>query len=255
MSKRPLRSIIRDWNTKITRPSRKTAFQIRKAIKETPDSLESKLYTNPYASILASPLRKCSFHSRVFPSKLLLRFGLALHPETSRNWAFPTLRKTSGFGYYVNAKKDVLQEMQKGAYQAIFRGAATYRSDMVEHVQNAIFQQSYTEFCKHPVHIYDILTPLAEKQWKGTAVDTIEYQCILAFDATDAIVCELDHQIRSQLHVPCYNMSQFWPQKSIENLKLRLNMPKESSLTLGVPRSMDTVQLANDLWHCRQFIA
>lgn len=46
--------------------------------------------------------------------ELLLRFGLAWHPETNRNWAFPTLRKTTGFGYYVNFKREILQVLQKG---------------------------------------------------------------------------------------------------------------------------------------------
>ncbi|CEP18009.1 hypothetical protein [Parasitella parasitica] len=254
MSRRPLSAIIKDWNTKSRIPGRKTPSQLRKAIKEAPDSMEAKLHTNPYGICINYHQRSPLIIYRIFPSKLLLRFGLAWHPETSRKWAFPTLRKTSGFGYYVNFKKDVLQELQKGAYQAIFRGVATYRSDMLEHVQNAVFQQTYTEFCNHPVHIYDILTPIKEKQWTGTVEYIAEYQCILAFDVTDTTICELDHQIRSQHHIPCYNMSQLWPQESIEKLKIQLNIPKESSLTLGVPRSMNTVQLAIDLWHCRQFI-
>ncbi|EPB81729.1 hypothetical protein HMPREF1544_11548 [Mucor circinelloides 1006PhL] len=154
MSKRPVSAIIKDWHKKSIRQDRKTPSQIRKLIQQDPNSFEARLHTSPYASILASPLRKCSFHSRIFPSKLLLRFGLAWHPETNRNWAFPTLRKASGFGYYVSFKKEILQILQKGAYQAIFRGAATYRSDMVEHVQDVLFQQTYTEFCKHPIQMH-----------------------------------------------------------------------------------------------------
>lgn len=138
------------------------------------------------------------------------------------------------------------------AYQAIFRGAATYRSDMVEHVQDVLFQQTYTEFCKHPIQMYDVLEPTTDKHWKSTA--SAPYQCILSFNATGTAICELDHQIQSQKQVPCYNVHQIWSQESINHLKSQLNIPKDASLTLGVPKSIDTVQLATDLWHCRQFI-
>ena len=94
---------------------------------------------NTLAAMLASPLRKCGFHSRIFPSSklvntkcilvclvlllkhhikgLLLRFGLAWHPETNRNWAYPTTDSKSeneGFGYYIQLKKGVVEAIQKG---------------------------------------------------------------------------------------------------------------------------------------------
>jgi hypothetical protein len=124
---------------------------------------------------------------------------------------------------------------------------------MVDHVQNVLFQQSFIEFCKHPIHTYDILTPVTGKQWKSSS-ETIEYQCILTFDTTNTTICSLDHQIQAQKHIPCYNMQQIWSQESIDDLKLQLNIPKALSMTLGVRKSVDTVQLAIDLWHCRQFI-
>ncbi|KAL0145220.1 hypothetical protein V8B55DRAFT_1459633 [Mucor lusitanicus] len=252
MSKRPLSAIIKDWHKKSSRENRRTPAQVRKLVKQDPDGLEARLHTNPYATMLASPLRKCSFHSRILPSKLLLRFGLAWHPETNRNWAFPTLRKTTGFGYYVNFKKEIFQVLQKGAYQATFRGAATYRSDMVEHVQDVLFQQTFAEFSKHPIQMYDLLEPMADKHWKSKG--TAKYQCILSFDATGTTLCELDHQTQEQQHVPCYNMHHIWSPESIDRLKSQLNIPENAQLALGVPKSIDTVQLATDLWHCRQFI-
>ena len=124
---------------------------------------------------------------------------------------------------------------------------------MVDHAQSVLFQQSFIEFCKHPIHTYDILTFVTEKQWKSS-LETIEYQCILTFDTTNTTICSLDHQIQTQQHIPCYNMHQIWSQESIDNLKSQLNIPKESSMALGVRKSIDTVQLATDLWHCRQFI-
>lgn len=138
------------------------------------------------------------------------------------------------------------------AYQATFRGAATYRSDMVEHVQDALFQHTFAEFSKHPLQIYDTLEPVADGHWKGKTQE--EYQCILVFDATRTALCELDHQTQTQQHVPCYNMHHMWPLEKIDCLKAQLNIPKNAPLALGVPKSIDTVQLATDLWHCRQFI-
>lgn len=48
MSKRSLSAIIKDWNKKTVRENRRTPSQIRQIIKETPNSLEAKLATNPY---------------------------------------------------------------------------------------------------------------------------------------------------------------------------------------------------------------
>lgn len=88
MSKRPLSAIIKDWHKKSSRENRRTPAQVRKLVKQDPDGLEARLHTNPYgnalknqtilisddvyptisATMLASPLRKCSFHSRILPS-------------------------------------------------------------------------------------------------------------------------------------------------------------------------------------------
>lgn len=142
------------------------------------------------------------------------------------------------------------------AYQTTFRGAATYRSDMVEHVQKTLFQQTFDEFSKHPLQIYDALEPVADGHWKGKApaAAAAEYQCILVLDATRTALCELDHQTPTQQHVPCYNMHHIWPLEKVDHLKAQLNIPTNAPLALGVPKSIDTVQLATDLWHCRQFI-
>jgi len=123
---------------------------------------------------------------------------------------------------------------------------------MVEHVQDVLFRQTHTEFCKHPIQMYDTLEPVTAKHWKSKG--SAEYQCILSFDTTKITLCELDHQTETQQHVPCYNMHRIWSPEDMDRLKSQLNIPKNTPLGLGVPKSIDTVQLAIDLWHCRQFI-
>ncbi|OBZ89114.1 hypothetical protein A0J61_02839 [Choanephora cucurbitarum] len=118
MSKITVTELMQRWSKQAPKRAEKLSkCQISEMIKTTPNSLEARLAVNPYAAMLASPLRKCGFHSRIFPSSLLLRFGLAWHPETNRNWAYPTTDSKSeneGFGYYIQLKKGVVEAIQKG---------------------------------------------------------------------------------------------------------------------------------------------
>jgi hypothetical protein len=81
----------------------------------------------------------------IYYLELLLRFGLAWHPETGRNWAFPTLRKSKGFGYYVNLKKDILQLLQKGGNVCIHMYAYFYLIYIEQHIKQHLEGQPHTD--------------------------------------------------------------------------------------------------------------
>lgn len=185
---------------------------------------------------------------------MLLRFGVAWLPETNTKWAFPTIKKTSGVGYYVKLKKKILEKLQKGDHKAVFRGTAIYRSDMIEHVEQLIFKQSWIDFSRHALDSYDIISPKTTATWVSQQSSSVMgYQCILVFDPVDTrMICELNHKINDQHHIPCYNMNQFWTEDEINKIKTHFN--NKEHLALGVPKRLDTVPLAMNLWRCQQFI-
>jgi hypothetical protein len=221
---------------------------------------------------LASPLRLCTFHTRNFPSsklvivhcqlyidlyylELLIRFGQGWHQPTKLFWAFPTLKKSSGKGVYVNLSKKVLEIFGKGGYRAAFRGSATYRSDMLNHVESLLFKESFAQFSKRPLNTFHILTASSPSEWKTNSSSPMGYQCIISFNIADR-VCEFDHQIQStdttHHHIPCYHIQQIWAKKDIESIQLPQN---DTIIALGVPRKLETVDLAIALWRCRKFLS
>ncbi|KAI8341543.1 hypothetical protein BD560DRAFT_17288 [Blakeslea trispora] len=257
MSKVTVSKLVQQWGEKTSkRIERPSSSQISKMIKAAPDSLEAKLATNPYAAMLASPLRRCAFHSRIIPSSLLLRFELGWHPETKLNWAFPTVGDklgNKGFGYYVRLNKDVVEVIQKGSYNAVFRGKATYRPDMVEHVESKFSQLIQTRLKQYSMNSFDLLKPISSKQWLPSSLSTpMGYQCILSFDS-DIDSVALDHSVMLDKHtiqhnVPCYPVHRIVSPQQIDKIKSQLDCSPSQSIVLGVPKLPKTTQLASDLW-------
>ncbi|KAI7865721.1 hypothetical protein BDF14DRAFT_1729918, partial [Spinellus fusiger] len=176
--------------------------------------------------------------------ELLIRFGTGYHSKTNSVWAFPTTGKPhtlTGKGYYVRLLKDSLELFQEKEYNAAFRGAVVYRSDMVQQIEKAVYQ-----------HALDLLStaslgvPLEQKthgQWVVPKYVEHGFQCILVLNHTGQsgkhqAVCELDHTItaadaadaadadatishscnnppnrRVFLSVPCYYAQQIWTEQ------------------------------------------
>ncbi|KAG1449529.1 hypothetical protein G6F46_005440 [Rhizopus delemar] len=255
-------NIIKQWKnvkTKKRAPPPNTPH-LKRIINRHPDSLEAKVAVSPYARILASPLRHCSFHRRMFPSKLLLRFGTGWHTETNMLWAFPTIgqKKLPGRGYYVNLQKRVLEVLKRGGFNAVFYGTANYRSDMTEHVENLLFKESFQQFIKHPISSYHILKPLSTSEWSSSFDNTMGYQCILLMDRQHTgKVCELGHHIyiqssnQVQSNLPCYSVKHLWTAEQMDQVIQQFD---HDHIALGIPKSLKTVDLAVTLWRCRKFL-
>jgi hypothetical protein len=131
---------------------------------------------------------------------------------------------------------------------------------MTEHAQKLLFKQSLKEFKRYPIEKYIVLSPSSAclSQWtliRGPS-SPLGYQCILLFDSRDpSMIYQPDHIIDSQTNITCYNMQQFWSKDDIDNIKSQLNhIPLSTTFAIGVPKTKETVQLAIDLWRCRQFI-
>ncbi|KAI9485900.1 MAG: hypothetical protein EXX96DRAFT_534215 [Benjaminiella poitrasii] len=232
MSRRPVAAIVKDWKTK-----------------QSPSSLEARLATNP--NVLCSghsifTLKALFFlqsHASFWLLELLLRFGIAWHPQTKLNWAFPTIKKINrGFGYYVKLDRKILYEIQKGGYKAIFRSnTVAFRTDMIEHTETLLRDQTFLEFNKHHLHMYDVFSSPADLRCMISASD---YQCILVLDS---IIEEDDMDI----HMPYYYLHQIWSKEQMDTVASKLS---SSACAIGIPRRTDTVRLAIDFWRCKQFL-
>ena len=169
----------------------------------------------------------------------MLRFGQAYHAPTNSIWAYPTFKKREGKGVYVDLSKKVLEIFSKGSFRAAFRGTALYRSDMIEHVERTLFKESWQLFSRVPITTYPVLQ---KTQWMSD--ECKEYQCILRFDQDkSAPLCHIN-----QDNIPCYNMQSIWSQTDIATIQ------KLQPFVLGVPKSLDTIELSIALWRCRQFL-
>ncbi|KAI7869089.1 uncharacterized protein EV154DRAFT_130030 [Mucor mucedo] len=254
MSKRTISDIIKQWRKPIkSLHERPKPSQLLQIVEDSPSSLEAKLAVHAHAKILASPLRLCTFHFRQFPNELMIRFEKGWHQPTKLFWAFPTFKKSGGKGVYVNLSRKVLEIFGKGSYRAAFRGSATYRNDMQNHVESLLHKESFAQFAKRPSNTFHILTAKSASQWKANSTSPMGYQCILSFSTSETL-CELDHQIESldgtHPHVPCYHIQRIWDKRDIESIHL----PEDDTVVaLGVPRKLDTVDLAIALWRCRKF--
>ncbi|CEG81515.1 hypothetical protein RMATCC62417_15709 [Rhizopus microsporus] len=263
---RAITDIIQQWRTiiKPARGPRPTADQLKEIIKTRPNSLEAKIATSPAARIMASPLRQCALQRRIFPSKLLLRFGLGWHPETKRVWAYPTIQgKTHGAGYYVSLQRRLLDVLKGGiVYNSVFRGNAMYRADMTDRVQDGLCQASLKEFLKIPTSSIHILQPVDESSWVSDKPAPMGYQCIIILQQNHTDFCAHDHSVyiqsedKTQKEIPCYYIKDLWSDKQISQISQRLNITPEQQRVsaLGVPKSFETVDLAVELWRCREFI-
>lgn len=181
----------------------------------------------------------------------MLRFGQAYHPPTKLIWAFPTLKKQRGKGVYTNLSKKVLALFGKGPYKSAFRGTATYRSDMIDHVENLLFKETFDLFSKQPMTSYVLLKRTEPLKWQDATQSPMGYQCILMFDTSDSI-CELNHQIHHQKNIPCYYVHHFWTKEEIQHIQEQLKVSQP--FALGVPKNLNTVDLSISLWRCRKFL-
>ncbi|KAI9272545.1 hypothetical protein BY458DRAFT_508582 [Sporodiniella umbellata] len=228
-------------------------WEIRQLVKRDGDGLAAKVAQSPYARMLASPLRLCGYHNKIFPSKLLLRFGTGWHPETQSVWAFPTVGgKQEGRGYYINLRKKVMEVLKTGDIRKVFYGTAHYRVDMTDHVQRLLADESFKRFSSFSLNSFCRLEALGENVWQCPDAD-LDFQCVLVLDP-DQSLCQLEGVIhtgnRVQYSVPCYNVAQLWTQAQLEPILTQLG---PTQVALGVSKSLKTVDLAIDLWRCRKF--
>lgn len=119
---------------------------------------------------------------------------------------------------------------------------------MLDHVQSLICEESFMQFSKRPIKTFHVLTPATSSQWTSSEPSAMGYQCILSFEPTGGI-CELDQTIDAQHHhIPYYNVNHIWTKEQIESIKL------PGSTVIGIPKTLETVELSVALWRCREFL-
>ncbi|KAG0174567.1 hypothetical protein DFQ28_005722 [Apophysomyces sp. BC1034] len=254
-------SIVRQWRQKpATRDPRPTPRQLQAFVQNDPESLQAKVAMSPYAAIMASPLRLCKFSRGVFPSKLLIRFGIGWHPKSKQAWVHPTIGKSQSQGNYVKLQRRTLEVFHsKGGYRGVFRGAATFREDMTEEVQKVVFRHAFDLFRQTPYGGYPILR-LKGSHWISE-MDVRGFQCILLLGGplTETLACSLDNKVevvptqKEYDKIPCYDARKIWSEKEADEICEQLGLVSQETVALGVPKDKATVDLAVALWRCREF--
>ncbi|KAI8333071.1 hypothetical protein BC941DRAFT_435012 [Chlamydoabsidia padenii] len=220
--------------TKISKKApRPTKHQLRQWQVDEPDSLQAKLAVSPYAAILASPMRQCTFHRKHYPSHLLARFGLGLDPTTYKPTAYPS--EKDGRGYYLKLNRKVLDQIQTKESRRLFRGEVVYTKTMATHLEHVMIQALVRQAHTMPfIPLY-----YRQNQWTvedGSPIEPQKYQCLLAVNPPPS---SQDIQLYD-LQTPAW-----------EPLRQALQIPGEA---MGVPKSVDTVSFAVDLYRFHQWV-
>lgn len=135
---------------------------------------------------------------------------------------------------------------------------------MIEHVENRLAQESLKEFKKQPIDTYHILSNTSSSQsstWKANdSSASMGYQCILLFDPnTKSNLCKSEHQIQNlgttHNNIPCYKVHQIWSKEEIESILSELPPSENNMVALGVPKTLETVDLAIALWRQKKFLS
>ncbi|RIB21326.1 hypothetical protein C2G38_2140712 [Gigaspora rosea] len=109
--------------------------------------LEQEVIMNPYAAIIASPIRRCFYHERWFPNDFLVRFIKAYDEKTKSTWLVPDFEeyggiKRPGKGRWLKLNSTVIQKATKEGKYKYINPHAFWRPDMHEHVWNILVMRA-----------------------------------------------------------------------------------------------------------------
>ncbi|KAI7859717.1 hypothetical protein BDC45DRAFT_553457 [Circinella umbellata] len=220
-----------------------------------PKTLQEKVMASPYATILASPLRLCGYHRRMFPSKMLLRFGLMRDPKSDKILPVSEITSTKPNGpndhkHYVRLRRPIIDNLSQKGSKAIFLGKTEFQKDTMEIVRresvnnvqkkyNILLSSSSSSSSSQ----YNQLIRLENDLWKPLSSNDIDvrYHCILISSSDENVPFYQSHRIENQQSViPCYNISRLW-KPSIEK-----------DIAYGLVQLPITVELAVALYRCRE---
>ncbi|KAI8388742.1 uncharacterized protein BYT42DRAFT_561068 [Radiomyces spectabilis] len=253
------------------------------------------LITSYIANILASPLRRCQFHLRMFPAKLLARFQLGLHPKTLMPWVYTSMydkHRSKGKGVYVKLHTKALEMFRtRQGFLAAFQKSVYYRVDMTDHVSRLTLTHALKLLRQVPSHQLRLLHPVpgsasAPTRWQ--CMESTEqqfhvavngFQCLLLLTSTpESPFIDLGHEIQCKTlgtesapvpesmsdtqifrHIPCYDMRRLWSAEEIDEIchDIKREYPQlctDSTFAIGIPKSIDTVDVAVALWQCRALL-
>ncbi|GES87368.1 hypothetical protein GLOIN_2v1526560 [Rhizophagus clarus] len=139
--------------------------------------LEKCVFTNPYVSIIGSPIRQCIYHQRWFPQAFLVRFIRAYDSETSSVWIVPDFMEEGGTrrpgkGYWVRCNAKILQNFFKEGKHKSIDYKAYWREDMHEHIWKILVEDSILRIdriierfdtIKFPMKKEEVFLPIIKK--------------------------------------------------------------------------------------------
>ncbi|CAO3651228.1 unnamed protein product [Cunninghamella blakesleeana] len=243
-------------------------------------SLEEKLSLSPFAAMLASPMRTCTFHRKPFPSDLLMRFSVGIHPTSKKQWGYPSMYESNGRGYYVKLNEKIIDELSKKEYKRLFRGSAEFpKMGMSKYVHDLLVKRIEDQMEK----ILPSLVTLNLKEnetmtsnhskWKyaGTT-NTIKtnsplykhgFHCIIILSHTQppTVMSTFSHSIEDHSHngknTPFLSLDireQTW-HPILELLKNKVPFDHFKPLAVAVPKTKETLPLMIDLWRLNLYSA
>ncbi|ORZ11579.1 hypothetical protein BCR42DRAFT_421371 [Absidia repens] len=168
-------------------------------------------------------MRYCAFHRKPFPSHLLQRFEIGLHPETRAAWAFPS-DAGDHRGYYAKLNPAVLSHVQKQDHKRLFRGAARYPKNMNQYLDQRMMQT----LVKQASLVKYTRTPTAPGD---------DYQCVLQLKPPPLSSISAPDITTYALFTPSW-------QPLYDALLAHLGDEDDVPATLGVVKSIDSVPFA-----------
>ncbi|KAI8093919.1 uncharacterized protein BX664DRAFT_116943 [Halteromyces radiatus] len=236
-----IQQLAQQWKSKPKKIERLSKQELRQLSINEPTNLQVKLASSPYAAILASPIRYCTFHRKHFPSYLLMRFGIGLHPTTRKQWAYPTVQPDRrqdniGKGHYVKLNHDVLEQVQRKEHKRLFRGQAEYAPGMTSHIESLMMECILQDMARTEYISIKQDTTLDAYDWNA-------YQCILVL--SDQWFAKLNESTS----LTCYDLSN--PKWKPLHDMLR---PLTKYDAVAIPKTLDTVSLAIQLFRFHQLI-
>ncbi|KAI9243486.1 hypothetical protein BDA99DRAFT_566636 [Phascolomyces articulosus] len=212
------------------------------------NTLEDKVAASPYAAMLASPLRLCMYHRRMFPSRMLLRFGMVQDKYKNKLYPLPEVGRTkpsgpNGIKRYVRLRRPIFDELSQKGSKLIFLGKAEFQKDTMEIIHHEIALYAQNHYKNNNNYLKE-LSRLENDLWQSSS-NEITYQCILISSTDEKTPFYQHHRIinpQGKLStLPCYNIA-----------RIGENLDKEG---YGVVKSASTVELAIALYRYGAFFS
>lgn len=202
---------------------------------------EQRVLSNPFAMMLASPVRRDIHSERMIPNALMIRFIRAFDNESKRTWIVPDkvsrfTNKRTGIARWIRAEARVIQHMGTSGRYRLIDNKGFWRPDMAEHVGKLLRES-----------ILDEVKVLAAGNFIEKTDSSDAIQCNVTFDPGDNYSRYVEGQ--SGL-IPLYRIhtDTGFTTEQVESMKEKCKWDMSALVATPLTRN-----LAAALWKLRQY--